>query len=297
MKFNKKINDYSLWTALITPMFENGSVDYDSLKSLLKEQDEAKNGILILGSTGESLNLDMHEQKRILDFTLSQKLNSPIMCGVGGINLEQTRSWVSYLNTLEIDCYLLVTPLYAKPGMVGQLNWFKTLMLESNKPVCLYNVPSRTGISLNYETVKKLADHPKLWAIKEASGSIEDFSKYVKAAPKAKIFSGDDSLTFDFVKVGCSGLISVAANVWPKATNLYTKKCIDQTLTDIKMWQECADSLFLASNPIPAKVLIKKLGRISTSTLRAPLTDQDLESSSPLMESNTKINNWFNKNK
>ncbi len=288
-----ELNNFPLWTALITPMYENGAVDYDSLKNLLKEQEKAKNGILILGSTGEALNLDAHESKKILEFTIAQNLNVPLMCGVGGINLEQTRSWVQYLETLKLDAYLMVTPLYAKPGMKGQYQWFKTLMDTASKPVMLYNVPGRTGCALNLDAVKMLANHPRLWAIKEASGSTNEFSKYVKAARKARVYSGDDGMTAHYAPLGCKGLVSVAANVWPLATHEYTKQCLSESLKDIKLWERSADSLFLASNPIPAKRLLAHQKRITSPILKAPLDHRDLEQLAPVIEADKEINNWF----
>lgn len=268
----KDLSKYPLWTALVTPMLENGEVDYPSLKTLLKEQEEAKNGILILGSTGESLNLDEKEKQEILNFVCAQKLKVPLMAGVGGINLNKTIDWVKHLETLPLDCYLFVTPLYAKPGSVGQTHWFKSLMDVSTKPVILYNVPSRTGSSLSFETVKKLNSHPNFWGIKEASGSVEEFKKYRAAAPNAKVYSGDDGMLPDFAPHGAFGLISVAANVWPKKTHQVTQSCLQNTLADEKTWKDCCDTLFLASNPIPAKVLLSLKGKIKHPNLRPPLS-------------------------
>ena len=268
----KDLSKYPLWTALVTPMLENGEVDYPSLKTLLQEQNNAGNGILILGSTGESLNLDEHEKKEILDFVCQQNLNVPLMAGVGGINLKKTQEWVSYLETLNLDCYLLVTPLYAKPGTVGQTHWFKSLMDISSRPVILYNVPSRTGSSLSFDTVKELSNHKNFWGIKEASGSVEEFKKSRAEAPNAKIYSGDDGMLPDFAPHGAFGLISVASNVWPFKTHQVTRWCLEKTPIDIKTWKECCDTLFLASNPIPAKTLLSIKGKIQFPHLRAPLS-------------------------
>lgn len=292
-----QLNDFPLWTAVITPMDENGQVHYDDLLKVLKAQDSAKNGLLILGSTGEALNLDMDESKKILEYTLSQNLKSPIMVGVGGINLGQTREWINYLETLKIDAYLLVTPLYAKPGTKGQYNWFKDLMDLSTRPCMLYNVPSRTGIKMSFEAVSMLKDHKNLWAIKEASGSTEDFAKYVECAPNSRVYSGDDALLAEFAPLGCKGLVSVAANVWPEQTHRYVEKALDGSLKEKSLWSECSNSLFLASNPIPVKALMAHDGQISTGILREPLTHTDLESINELVSSHSKINEWFSENK
>ena len=291
------INSTPLWTALITPMKEDGQVDYDSLEKVLKAQNEAGNGILILGSTGEALNLDDSEARKVLEFTCKFNRNVPLMCGIGGININSTKSWTEYLNTLQIHCFLVVTALYAKPGDKGQYEWFKTIMDTATKPCMLYNVPSRTGKEMSLSAVKRLNTHPNFWAIKEASGSALRFSEYVAAAGNGKVYSGDDALLPDFSKVGAKGLVSVAANVWPRATNLYTKKCLDSDLNndEITMWQNATNSLFVASNPIPVKWLMAEDKQITSATLRAPLTLNDMTDMDTVRKSHHNITEWIKK--
>ena len=286
----KDLLKYPLFTALITPMMEDGSIDYPSLSNLLKEQEKAKNGILILGSTGEALNLNLKEKKAILDFTLKQNLSVPLMAGVGGINLEETLEWVKYLETLPLDCYLLVTPLYAKPGPKGQTHWFKTLLDNSSRPSILYNVPSRTGVSLSFQTVKDLSSHKNFFGIKEASGKVEDFKKYKSAAPKSKIYSGDDGMLPDFAPHGAFGLISVASNVWPEKTHEITLKCIQGKPVKADLWKKICDTLFLVSNPVPAKILLYKLRRIKSPILRPPLSHLEDFDQEKLIWANKEIN-------
>ncbi|PIK15724.1 4-hydroxy-tetrahydrodipicolinate synthase [Halobacteriovorax sp. JY17] len=288
------LNEYKLWTAVITPMKADGSVHYEDLTKVLRDQESAGNGILILGSTGESLNLDEDEKVKILEHTLSLGLTAPIMVGVGGINLNQTRSWVDYLETLDVHAYLLVTPLYAKPGKIGQYEWFKSLLESSSRPCMLYNVPGRTGVKMSFEAIEMLKDHPNFWAIKEASGSTEDFAKYVAAAPKALVYSGDDAMLPDYTPLGAKGLVSVASNVWAKKTHLYVTKALANELNadEKKLWNECSNSLFMASNPIPVKRLMQIDGQISTNVLRAPLTHKEIEDDSILRSSHSKINEW-----
>ena len=287
------INNYPLWTAIITPMSENGSVDYEGLKNLLREQEQSNNALLVLGSTGEALNLNEEERKNILDVTLGLKLTVPLMIGVGGINIDETKSWIHYLNNLEnIHAYLLVTPLYAKPGDQGQFIWFKSLMDASLRPVMLYNVPSRTGTPLSHQAVSKLAHHPQFWAIKEASGSTKEFSHYRKDAPNARIYSGDDALLPDFAPLGACGLVSVASNVWPGQTHRYVQQNLQGTFKDRSLWESACKGLFVASNPIPTKFLLTKLGKIKYNILRPPLSHEDMVREDDILKENEKIIHW-----
>jgi len=291
------LKKYVLWTAVITPMQENGEVDYQSFAKVLTEQAAAGNGILILGSTGEALNLNEDERRKILKFTLEQNLSVPIMVGVGGVNLQETQEWVEHLETMPFSCYLMVTPLYAKPGPIGQYQWFKKLMDISTKPVVLYNVPSRTGVNLPFETVAKLRQHKNFFGIKEASGSLEDFKKFREIIPDKMLFSGDDALMPDFSALGADGLISVAANVWPKPTHEFVSQCLNGQLTDPALWQQAISSLFIAANPIPVKVLMTALGSLSAAILRPPLTHEDLSDKTPLFTAHNNINDWYQRNK
>lgn len=293
---SKDIDKYQVWTAIITPMSDSGSIDYESFEKLLREQDSVGNAVTILGSTGEALNIDLSERKEILDFALGLRLGIPLMVGVGGINLNEQSSWVEYLNDLEIDAYLLVVPLYAKPGVHGQYGWFKSLLDLAKKPCMLYNVPGRTAKNLEIETVKMLADHPKFWAIKEASGEVEEFSKYHSAVPKIKMMSGDDLMLPAFARLGVEGVVSVASNVWPNATKIYARKCLDNSFSSEELWKNAINALFITSNPIPAKAILHKLGRIKSPELRLPLSSKDMSGLDNLAGLNDQIQDWEKSN-
>ncbi|MEI8347863.1 MAG: 4-hydroxy-tetrahydrodipicolinate synthase, partial [Pseudomonadota bacterium] len=226
------INDFPLWTAIVTPLLENGEVDYPTLENLLRKQESARNGVVVLGSTGEALNLNPDEKEKILNLALGLKLKIPLMAGVGGINLTETSAWVKYLNTLPLDAYMMVTPIYAKPGTEGQFHWFKSLMDIASKPVVVYNVPGRTAVALSVDALKRLSTHPRLWGLKEASGNIVDFKRYQEAAPNVRIFSGDDAMTPMFCANGAKGLISVASNVWPEATHKIVDLCLEKAFEE-----------------------------------------------------------------
>jgi 4-hydroxy-tetrahydrodipicolinate synthase len=248
----------------------------------------------VLGSTGEALNLDDSERRQILEFALSLKLDVPIMVGVGGINLRSQLEWIDYLNSLdEVDCYLLVVPLYAKPGVHGQYGWFKSLLDRSKKPCMLYNIPGRTAKSLEFETVKMLVGHPNFWSIKEASDSEADFMKYTKAASGVRMMSGDDPMLPAFARLGAQGVVSVASNVWPEATHEFAKQCIAGTFADHDLWDKATAALFCASNPIPVKALMYDLGQIKTAELRLPLSSQDMPDMAIVSEANSSIAKWL----
>lgn len=291
----KNINEYPLWTAIVTPMNADSTVDYETFEKILREQDAAKVAVVILGSTGEALNLNKDECRKILEFGLNLNLSVPVMTGIGGFNQKETLEYVSYLNTLPLDAYLVVTPLYAKPGEHGQTEWFKAIMDLATKPCMLYNVPGRTGVKMNFAAIKNLKDHKNFWAIKEASGSVEDFKKYGEAAPSARLYSGDDGMVPDFKPHRCVGLVSVASNAWPSETRAYVEKTLAGKLTaaEADLWKKACDTLFIAANPVPVKNLMHAQGKLKTNVLRAPLHHLDLADNSPVLDADKKIKTWF----
>lgn len=269
---------FPLWTALVTPMNEDGSVDYSSFESLLKKQEAAGNGVLILGSTGEGLNLHEEEKRAIVKFTKLLELDVPMMVGIGGFNLSGQVDFIHYCNEIEPDAYLMVTPLYAKPGAQGQFEWFNELMAETEIPTMLYNVPSRTGVKLHPSVPAKLADEfDHLMGVKEASGSVDEFRAFREVAPTVDFYSGDDGIMPDFAREGAVGLISVASNVWPEATHRYVNLCLSKDTEIIQpVWKEATKSLFMAPNPVPVKVLLHYKNWIKSDTVRLPLSLGDI---------------------
>jgi 4-hydroxy-tetrahydrodipicolinate synthase len=290
------VTNYTLWTAIVTPLDQASHVDYRALSSIVRDQEEAGNGLLVLGSTAEALNLPLTEKKKIVDHVISMNPKTPIMVGVGGHQLEETLDWISFLETKMINAYLMVTPIYAKPGPVGQYNWFKTLMDAVTKPVMLYNVPGRSAVAMSTEAVARLSGHKNFWSIKEASGSVEKFKEYLKAANGKAVFCGDDALMPDFALAGASGLVSVASNAWPKETNLYVQKCLNKTFDDKQLWTDAANSLFVASNPVPVKRLMFENGKIQTALMVAPLSHEDMQDATPVLKANEQVRNWFQRN-
>jgi 4-hydroxy-tetrahydrodipicolinate synthase len=291
------LNDTILWTALITPMHENGDINRDELAELIHRQDDAGNGVLLLGSTGEGLALSLEDKKTVVETAVSLSIDVPLMVGVGGFNLHKQLEWIEYCNTFNIDSFLPVTPLYSKPNMKGQIAWFRALLGAADKPCMLYNVPSRTGVKMHPDVIKALSDHPNLFALKEASGNVSEYQEFQKRAPELPLYSGEDALMPFYAAVGCRGLVSVMANVWPEATHRYVEWCLQGRGSELlPLWQECSAALFAASNPIPTKVLLAEKGVIASPRLRLPLTTEEIEDAQFLLEADKRILEWVEPN-
>ena len=290
----ENLDDYPLWTALVTPFLENNQVDFNSLKKIAISQAKAGNGLLLLGSTGEGLALTSDEQFSIVKFICDLQLSTPLMVAVGGCNLPEQISWIHRCNSLNINSFLLGSPLYAKPGAIGQTQWFKALLDAAKFPCMLYNVPSRSGVEIPISTVQNLQEHPNCWAIKEASGDLNKFLSYRKNCPNIDLYSGEDAMLPYLVPAGAKGLVSVCANAWPQATNKYVKLCLaGQTQDMFPLWNDAVDALFCVANPIPVKVLMQHQKNVATSVLRAPLTHLELADSTELLAFDVKINQWL----
>jgi 4-hydroxy-tetrahydrodipicolinate synthase len=283
-----------LWTALITPLHEDGSIDFISLQAISKEQADAGNALLLLGSTGEGLALSTEESFSLVEYVCNLNLPVPLMVAVGGYNLAEQITWIKRCNTLSIHSYLLSTPLYAKPGEVGQTHWFTSLLNASEHPCMLYNVPSRSGVEIPIETIKKVQSHINCWALKEASGNINTFFAYSQQCLKIQIFSGEDAMMPYLVHSGAKGLVSVCSNVWPEATKTYVEQCLSgNTSSMFPIWNNAVDELFCVANPIAVKILMHQKHMIKTPRLRAPLTHLELEESQQLNDVDQQIEQWL----
>ncbi|MEX0719886.1 MAG: 4-hydroxy-tetrahydrodipicolinate synthase [Balneolaceae bacterium] len=295
------MEQFPLYTAMITPMNADGSIDYNSFETILRKQESAKNGVLLLGSTGEGLNLNEEEKREVVEFTKELNLDVPMMVGIGGFNLSGQVDFIHYCDEIGVDIFLLVTPLYAKPGAEGQFEWFSELLAETNTDCMLYNVPSRTGGKLDPSVPRRLSkEFENLIGVKEASGSVEEFKAFRKASPNLKFYSGDDGLTSAFADEGAVGLISVASNVWPDETHKYVELCVAGNTEGLfPLWKESADALFKAPNPVPVKVLLQQKGWVENDTVRLPLSLGDIsnETEKILVDVDKNISKWYSETK
>jgi len=288
------VRDFSLWTALVTPFNQRGRVDYDALAQLVDDQAAAGNGILMLGSTGEGLALSLNEQKKIIRYVCQHRPDAPIMVAVGGYNLESQLEWLEFCNQMPISAYLLAAPLYAKPGPKGQEQWFRSLLERSKFPCMVYNVPSRSGVELCPQALANLTDEAMFWSLKEASGSAIKFNEFRNALPDIAIYSGDDALLPEFSLLGAKGLVSVCANAWPQATNLYVKQCLATPQSmEFNLWKAAIEPLFSVANPVPLKVLMHQKELLAHPQLRLPLTHNELSEMTELINADSAIEQWY----
>lgn len=281
------INAPICWTAMVTPMDAMGKVDYKSMETLLRRQQNAGNGILILGSTGEALAFSEAEKREIAQWVCSLELDIPLMVGVGGFRLPEILEWLRFCDDLPFDAYLLPMPYYARPGKSGQLQWFSQLLDAVSRPCMLYNIPHRSGAKLSLSTLQRLADHENFWAVKEASGSEEEFASYVQMLPQQRIYSGCD----ERVGPGARGLVSVMANVWPEATQVYVQQWLDGSV-DEAFWLP-AVTASNGCNPVSVKQLLFLKEWISTPYLRPPLHPDDGKRPAVLLKQDQRVAAWY----
>lgn len=278
-------------TALITP-FKNEEVDYEAFEKLVKSQIEAGIHFLVpLGTTGETPCLLDAERIKLLQIAKKHAAGRPVMVGVGTNSIVMTRNNIEVLTPYDPDAFLVVTPYYNKPTQDGLYSYFTAVADFAPRPVVLYNVPGRTGVNISADTTLRLAEHPNIIAVKEASGNYDQISKIIAKAPKGfNVLSGNDDETLSLMATGASGVISVASNIVPKDMvamteamlrgDLATARPIHHKLFDL--FKNC----FVESNPIPAKAALYLMGMIRNE-LRLPLVPAQ-ESTMALMEKTLK---------
>jgi 4-hydroxy-tetrahydrodipicolinate synthase len=289
-----RLNDVVVWTAIVTPLSPRGEIDFVSFENLLRRQENAGNGVIVLGSTGEGLALSLEQKRAVVESATKLKLKVPLMAGVAGFALPDCQDWIRWCESKGIEGFLLVTPIYAKPGEYGQEAWFKALLETSTSPCMIYNVPSRAAVKLHASALHGISNHRNFWALKESSGSTSEFLTYRNAAPKARFYCGDDGLMPYFASAGAVGLVSVAANVWPEATRRYAEESLKGRHAGLlPIWHEASESLFTASNPVPVKALLAHKGWIACANTLPPLSSRDLSNMNALLKADRAVQSWF----
>lgn len=269
--------------ALVTPLLKNGDIDYESLSSLLDWHiDNGTDGIVSVGTTGESATLNVKEHIEVIDFTIKYVQNRiPVIAGTGANSTEEAIELSLEAKLKGADCVLLVTPYYNKPNQKGLLAHYEKIANSVDIGQILYNVPSRTACDLKPATVKVLSEHKNIVGLKEAVDDIERIKELVKISNNADnfaILSGDDPTFMSALLEGAHGVISVAANVMPKSISQICKCIRDNNFEEAKRLNEINNNLyrllFVESNPIPVKWMLNKMAKIESS-IRLPLIELD----------------------
>ncbi|WP_455203837.1 4-hydroxy-tetrahydrodipicolinate synthase [Kaarinaea lacus] len=264
--------------ALVTPMHEDGSLDFEALDRLVEFHiDNQTDAIVAVGTTGESATLDEHEHCDTIARVVEKAAGRiPVIAGTGSNSTQEAIALTRCAMEVGADACLLVTPYYNKPTQEGLYLHYKTIAEAVAIPQILYNVPGRTVCDLLPETVARLADIPNIVGIKEATGNMQRAQEIMdRCGDKLDVYSGDDATAVDLILLGGKGDISVTANVAPKAMHEMCAAALrgDQAeaarINQILM--PLHNNLFLEANPIPVKWALWEMGLIP-SGIRLPLT-------------------------
>ncbi len=273
--------DFAGLSVAITTPFKDGEVDYALLKSQIEFQiATGTNGICPVGTTGESPTLSHEEHERVIATAIDIAGGRiKVMPGTGSNSTKEALRLTKWAAAKGADAALVVAPYYNKPTQEGFYQHFKALAEAVNIPICVYNIPGRTGKNIEPETIARMADSSKNIAmVKDATGSMDQASQ-VAALTDLTILSGDDSMTLPLLSIGGRGVISVVGNIVPQDMLALLKAWNSGDMAGATQWHRklfplCRDMLGLSSNPIPLKAAMKMLNR-DTGDVRLPMTPLD----------------------
>ncbi len=277
--------------ALVTPMHEDGRVDYDALRALVDwHVEQGSDCIGVVGTTGESPTVDVDEHCEIIRVTVEQAAGRvPVMAGCGGNSTREAIALAQFARQVGADSQLQVVPYYNRPGQEGLYRHFRAIAEATGElPIVLYNVPGRSAADLAHDTAMRLAQVPGIAGIKEATGNLERAQWLLRERPAGfRVYSGDDATAVALMLCGGDGNVSVTANLAPAAMHAL---CMAALSGDAARAMEIQmrllplhRALFVEANPIPVKWALARLGRCG-GALRLPLTELDA-SHRPALES------------
>jgi 4-hydroxy-tetrahydrodipicolinate synthase len=263
--------------ALVTPFNSSMNIDEPALARVIEHVIAGGvEYIVTLGTTGETPTLSREEKVRIAQFTIDVVNNRvPVVIGAGGSDTREVIKEIGKLPTDQAVAVLSASPYYSKPSQEGIFQHYKAIADASPKPVILYNVPGRTARNVNAQTIVRLAAHPNIAGIKEAGGDMAQCAMILRDCPSDfLIVSGDDALAFPQIAMGMQGVISVAANSFPRAFSDMVRAALDGDLKEAKKLNDSLidgyDLLFVENNPAGVKAALAELGLIKNE-LRLPL--------------------------
>lgn len=266
--------------ALVTP-FNSEGVDFDKLSELVEWHiSSGTSALVVCGTTGEASTMTEDERKSTIKFVV-EKVNKriPVVAGTGSNNTASAISMSEWAESIGVDGLLVITPYYNKTTQKGLVKHFGTIANSVSIPIILYNVPSRTGVNINPETLANLSEFKNIVAIKEASGNLSQIAK-IKALYRDRfdIYSGEDGQVIPILSLGGVGVISVTANILPKEINdmcmLYMQGKTNEALKIQLDTLSLTNALFIETNPIPIKTAMNLLGN-KVGLLRLPLCDME----------------------
>lgn len=263
------------YTALITP-FDNDAVDYDSLAKIVEQQIAGGvDGIVAVGTTGESPTLEEHDHIAVIRF-IAEKVagRCKVIAGTGANSTAEAVRLTKEAATIDgIDGTLQVTPYYNKPSQEGLFQHFTAVADATDLPIILYNVPGRAGTPIELDTVKRLSEHKNIVSIKEAAGSVDRVSQVLRNCD-IEVLSGDDALTLPMMSVGAKGVISVLSNVLPAEVTALTSAALANDWAKARelhyKYYNLMNDMFVETNPVPVKTSMALLGYCKED-LRLPL--------------------------
>lgn len=269
--------------AIITPMNADGSINYVELGRLIDFQiDNSTDAIVICGTTGEASTMTDEEHIECIRYTVERAAGRvPVIAGTGSNDTAYAVKLSKEAEAVGADGLLLVTPYYNKTTQKGLIGHFTAVADAVNIPIILYNIPGRTGMSIEVGTVKKLAEHRNIAAIKEASGNISYTAKLIaECGDMIDVYSGNDDMIVPIMSLGGKGVISVLSHVIPKETHDMVQYCLDNNFAEATKLQidylDLINDLFIEVNPIPAKEAMNMLGW-NAGPCRMPLCEMTQE--------------------
>jgi len=262
---------------MVTPFNETGGVDHPALERLVEHLITGGVDYLVVhGTTGESVTLSKDEKRATLDLILAvNKGRVPVVVGIGGNNTAAVVDTLGSFDLEGVDAILSVSPAYNKPTQEGIFQHYIKVADAAPKPVILYNVPGRTASNITAETTLRLAQHPNIIAVKEASGDLDQIGKIVDGAPEGfMVISGDDALTLPILALGGSGVISVVGNAFPSEFSKLVNAAMNGEMETARKQHyalaSIIENLFVEGNPGGIKEVLKHLG-ICGNSVRLPL--------------------------
>lgn len=278
------MNFEGTYVAMVTPFTKDEEIDEEGFRSNINFLiDNGVNGLLAAGTTGESATLSHDEHKKVIEILIDEVDGRvETLAGAGSNSTKEAIDLVKFSEDAGADAALVITPYYNKPQQHGLIDHYRVISDASDIPIIAYNVPSRTGVNLDVDTIVELAKIDSVDAIKEASGSIDKISEIYKALSLEgleedfNILSGEDGLTLPIMALGGTGVISASANVDPRRMVLMVDSMLNE---DYQRAQELhyeminlIKALFVESNPVPAKTAMRIMG-LPSGPLRQPLAD------------------------